>query len=302
VAHAPIALFVYARPEHTRRTVEALLQNPLCASSELVIYSDGPRGSEDIHMVGEVRAYVGGISGFGKITVVERAENIGLAQNITRGVTEILKRSGRVIVLEDDIVVTQRFLDYMNIALEKYVHVEKVGSIAGSAFPTPMWFRPEGDYLYRVPLCWGWGTWADRWADIDLSRENLLSLSPAERRYLDLSGAAEFTRQVDLNISGEISTWFIYWYIAMMRAGRLTVYPARPIARNAGHDGTGQNTGRSRRISGLRVSDDWMILDKPALDGENEWAVRANQYYFVSTRIRRAVGEILRGVLDRGRS
>ena len=37
---SPILLFVYNRPDHVRRCVEALQKNQLAADSELFIYSD----------------------------------------------------------------------------------------------------------------------------------------------------------------------------------------------------------------------------------------------------------------------
>ena len=36
--YAPILLFVYNRPEHVRRNIQALLKNELAASSLLFIY------------------------------------------------------------------------------------------------------------------------------------------------------------------------------------------------------------------------------------------------------------------------
>jgi len=40
---APIVLFVYNRPDHTRQTVEALQKNELAKESELFIYSDAAK-------------------------------------------------------------------------------------------------------------------------------------------------------------------------------------------------------------------------------------------------------------------
>ena len=44
---APILLFVYNRPAHAKRAIEALLHNTLAAESELFIYSDAARSPED---------------------------------------------------------------------------------------------------------------------------------------------------------------------------------------------------------------------------------------------------------------
>ena len=40
---APVVLFVYTRPWHTRQTIESLLKNEIARDTELFIFSDGPK-------------------------------------------------------------------------------------------------------------------------------------------------------------------------------------------------------------------------------------------------------------------
>src|SRR5689334_19947926 len=114
---APITLFVYNRPEHTRRTVEALLKNELAAESDLFIFSDAPKKPESDESVRMVRDYIHAITGFKSVTIIERDRNWGLADSIIDGVTSVVNQYGRIIVLEDDLVVSAHFLEYMNTAL-----------------------------------------------------------------------------------------------------------------------------------------------------------------------------------------
>jgi len=102
--NSPIALFVYARPEHARRTVESLLRNPEAADSDLIVFSDAARTPDKEESVRLVREYVAGIQGFRSLTVHHRPENFGLAKSIIQGVTQILEEHEQVIVLEDDLV------------------------------------------------------------------------------------------------------------------------------------------------------------------------------------------------------
>ncbi|MEN6292732.1 MAG: hypothetical protein ABFD07_12055, partial [Methanobacterium sp.] len=111
---APIVLFVYNRLWHTRQTVEALQKNELVADSELFIFSDAPKNESAIDNVTDVREYCNTITGFKKITIIERDNNWGLANSIIDGVTKIVNEDGRVIVLEDDLVTSPFFLMYMN--------------------------------------------------------------------------------------------------------------------------------------------------------------------------------------------
>ena len=117
---SPIVLFVYNRLWHTRQTIEALQKNELASQSELFIYADGARNENEIDQVFEVRCYIEEVEGFKKVTITERDKNWGLANSIINGVTQIVNKYGRVIVLEDDLVTSPFFLRYMNDALDIY--------------------------------------------------------------------------------------------------------------------------------------------------------------------------------------
>src|SRR3989339_698479 len=132
---SPIVLFVYNRLEHTRKTIEALQKNELAKDSELFLYSDGPKNEENIKKVNEVRKYINSIDGFKKVKIVEREINFGLARSIIAGVTDIVNKYGKIIVLEDDIVTSPYFLTFMNDALCLYENEEKVMHISGYFFP-----------------------------------------------------------------------------------------------------------------------------------------------------------------------
>ena len=115
---APIVLFVYNRPEHTRRTLEALAANPLAAESDLIVYADGPKKPEHVALVEKVRSVVRGVSGFKSLKLVERESNLGLAKSIIAGVTAACDSRGKVIVLEDDLLVSPQFLTFLNHGLD----------------------------------------------------------------------------------------------------------------------------------------------------------------------------------------
>jgi len=128
---SPIVLFVYNRPEHTKKTIEALQKNELAKDSELFIYYDGPKNEDIKEKVNEVREYIKGIQGFKKITIIERDKNFGLANNMIQGVSEIFNTFEKVIVLEDDLVTSKYFLKFMNSTLEFYNGIDKIFVVSG---------------------------------------------------------------------------------------------------------------------------------------------------------------------------
>jgi GT2 family glycosyltransferase len=160
-SYAPIALFVYNRPDHARQTIEALKENELSAESDLIIFADGPKNSGAQAKVNEVRKLIKNVIGFRSLTIHESPNNKGLANSIIDGATKVCEEYGRVIVLEDDLVTSPWFLKYMNDALNTYEQDERVISVHGYTYPVdePL---PETFFL-RGADCWGWATWKRGW-------------------------------------------------------------------------------------------------------------------------------------------
>lgn len=238
---APIALFAYNRADHLRRTVEALARNEGASESDLHIFSDGPRNEAAVARVAEVRAWLPLITGFKSVRVVNRDRNLGLAQSIIGGVTELLARHERLIVLEDDMVTSAFFLRYMNEALELYAGADEVASVHGYVYPVQEQL-PETFFL-RGADCWGWATWRRAWSLFEPDGEKLLA--ELERcggeQDFDFGGTAGYTNMLRKQIAGSNDSWAVRWYAAAFLAGKLTLYPGRSLIQNIGNDGSGQH-------------------------------------------------------------
>jgi len=242
---APIVVFTYNRPEHTLRTLNALLKNPLANESDIFIYSDSARTANHNKAVDEVRSYLSDLTGFRSIKVIHRDENFGLAESIIQGVTEVLQRSEKVIVLEDDMVVSPYFLEYMNEALEQFVDDDRVISVHGYVYPVDI-DLPEAFFLPGAD-CWGWATWRRGW-DIfnpngkylldELTRRGLL-------RSFDFNGAYPFLNMLKDQIEGKNDSWAIRWHASAFLANKLTLYPGRSLVNNIGNDSSGTHCGDS---------------------------------------------------------
>lgn len=237
--NAPILLFVYARADHTRRTLDALLKNPEVRAHDLIIYSDSFRGEQDECCVNEVRNYLKTIRGFKSVTIIQRACNFGLAKSIIDGVSESLALHDKVIVLEDDVVVAPFFLAYMNDALDKYENDERVVSIHGYMYPIKV-DLPEAFFL-RGADCWGWATWRRGWAIFNPDGRFLLDdLRQRElTQEFDFQGACKYTQMLEDQINGKNDSWAIRWHASAFLANKLTLYPGRSLVHNIGNDGSG---------------------------------------------------------------
>ena len=242
---SPIVLFVYNRPWHTQQTIEALQKNELASKSELFIYADGAKNDKVVNQVAQVRRYIKTISGFKKVTIIERDKNWGLANSIVDGVTYIVNKYGRIIVLEDDIVTSPYFLQFMNDALEFYQNEDKVWHISGWNYP--LTFSNNCDvYLYRVMNCWGWATWADNWQFFERNTDKFIKdFSKSDIDRFNLDDTNNWWRQVILNQQGRIITWAIYWYATIFKKNGLCLNPVHSFVKNIGFNGGGTHCNDS---------------------------------------------------------
>ncbi len=236
---APIALFVYNRIDHTKKTIEALQENFLAKQSELFIFCDDAKNSDGEKAVRAVRDYVRTISGFKKITVIEREKNFGLAASIISGVSEIIAKFGRIIVLEDDMVTSKHFLTFMNEGLDFYESEEKIISIHGYIYPVKKEL-PETFFL-RGADCWGWATWKRGWDIFEKNGAKLLAELQQKNltKKFDFDGCYPFTRMLEDQIAGKNNSWAIRWYASAFLAEKLTLYPGKSLVQNIGIDGSG---------------------------------------------------------------
>ena len=241
--YAPIALFTYNRPWHTQQTVEALLQNELASETNLVIFSDGAKNDNDQMKLDDVRRYIHTIKGFNSVSIIESPTNHGLASSIINGVTEVVNKYKRIIVLEEDLVSSPFFLRYMNDALELYQNVEKVISIHG--YVLPVFEELPETFLIRGADCWGWATWKRGWDLFEGDGQKLLSELKKRKltRQFDLGGAYRYTRMLKDQIAGRNSSWAVRWYASAFLKNRLTLYPGRSLIQNIGNDGLGTHVG-----------------------------------------------------------
>ena len=240
---APVLLFVYNRPDHVKRTVEALQHNTLAAQSNLYVYSDGARDESQQAAVNEVRQFVRTITGFKSVTIIERPKNWGLARSIIDGVSIRVNEAGKVIVLEDDLITAPYFLQFMNDALDLYENEPRVGHIQGCDF-TQDPSLPD-TFLIKWTGSWGWGTWKRAWKYFNSDGRALLD--ELERRNLtytfDFNGKYGYTRMLRRQIEGKNNSWAIRWNAALFLNDMLSLNVGKSLVQNEGFDGSGTNCG-----------------------------------------------------------
>lgn len=262
---APIVLFIYNRPLHTKKTLEALSRNTLAQESDLYIFADGPKINstlEHLEKIRETREIAHSEKWCRSVTIYESEENRGLAESIVSGVTEIVNKYGSVIVLEDDIVTGKHFLEFMNESLEKYQDSKKVWHITG--WRDPVHSRHDSSFFYPNMDCWGWATWADRWQNYKKDPVGLKATFTQEMiKKFNMDGSEPGNWwQVENNISGNGNTWAIFWLATIFLNEGLCLAPTKSLVRNIGLDNSGVHCKEVRRQI-IRGSVNWRVKNFP---------------------------------------
>ena len=239
---APVALFIYYLPKLTRRTLDALAGNGQALRTRLFVFADGARRPQDEAKVEEARLIAASAKGFAGVTLVEAKVNLGLSRSIVSGVTLLNNKFGRAIVLEDDIVVSAHFLEFMNDALDKYKDDMRIAAVSGylPPFNTAL---PE-TFFQRDAECWGWATWKRAWSVFNPEGQVLLAELRRRKllRYFDQDGTSNYVDMLKRQIAGKNDSWAVRWRASVILADMLSLYPGRSLTENIGFDGSGTHS------------------------------------------------------------
>lgn len=235
----PIALFTYNRPDHVRLTLETLSRCDRLDECTLRIYCDGAKEDDTANVLAVRKVAHEWADRLGG-EVIERETNLGLARSIVTGVTELCQSHGRVIVVEDDFVLSPSFLDYMLQALDRYADDANVYQISGYMFPVK---HPPESHACFLPLTttWGWATWARAWKAFDWNPTRALGQlkDTAVRRQFDLDDAYPYATMLEGRLQNKNDSWGILFWWAVFEAGGLVLYPPESLVYVGGFDDTG---------------------------------------------------------------
>lgn len=309
---APIALFVYNRPKHTSKVIEALRQDILAKQSVLYVFADGAKANatvEQREQICQVRDVIGQIEGFKEVHLVFSDVNKGCAKSIIDGVSYVVKKHGRVIVVEDDIITIPLFLQYMNDAMDFYANDRRIWSVGGMNIDIhlPEKYTKKHDlYLVHRGCSWGWGTWADRWMNIDWKVKDAEQFFTSKRKMRKFDRGGEgMTQMLRDQLDGKIDAWDIIWDYHVFKHNGYGIRPIKSFTRNIGMDGSGTHYNNDN------PSDPQAPLFDPEYDTirfqknlkpsrevqrlfYNYWS--SEEKLFLSTRIKRKLKRMLRTI------
>jgi len=279
--YSPIIIFAFNRVDTLRNTVSSLLNNEEAKESELFVYVDGPRKQKpgEAEKVKTVQEFVKTINGFKNVTYSFSEENKGLGTSIIAGVTEVINRYGRAIVLEDDLVFSSNFLAFMNDGLNRYENEQKVFSICGytNKVKVPKGYDHDAYFCTRSSS-WGWGTWADRWNTVDWELKDWSRYKKMGRAFNRWGGSDCFRMLRSVKECGATS-WAIRFGFFQFLQDKLSLFPIESKVRNDGFDGAGTNCKKWSRFKYVFDETDRKIFLMPSDISLNKKLYRSAMFY-----------------------
>lgn len=280
---APVALFAYKRVDKLQECLKALERNYGANNTMLYIFCDGPKKQEDVVKVQQVREYIHlykNENRFKDIHIIESETNKGLANSIIGGVTNVINKHGKVVVVEDDLITTKDFLQYMNDALKFYENMKEYGSISAYTLPMKQLDKYSKDiYVTRKGECWGWGTWQDRWNKVDWSVSDFSGYyNDRKKRKAFDSIEYGLDKMLVMQMNGKIDSWAVRWCYHLFFNNLLTVYPKVSKTVNIGFDGSGTHCEADSDLYGKELKNIGRSCDFERLPLNTKLERKSSQY------------------------
>lgn len=263
---APVVVFAYRRSDHLRNTLTSLMRCDGFGQSPVIVYCDGPRDADETNAVMATRELARTMLG-------EHAEyhfsevNLGLSRSVIAGVSDVVERFGRAIVVEDDLELSSAFLTFMNQALDRCANDENVFQVSGYMFDVPELKGTHSALFLPFTVSWGWATWKRAWDQFDplASGWEALRTDKGLRRRFNLDGTYDYATMLVRQMAGMRDSWAVRWYWSVFKANGLVLFPPVSLVRNTGFDGSGTHgRGLLRKFSKSRLALPLTEIELPA--------------------------------------
>ncbi|GAB4012822.1 glycosyltransferase [Spirosoma migulaei] len=286
--NAPVLLFAYKRPVELQATLRALQANHLASQSDLYIFVDAPKRPDDVPKVAQVRQILDEVSGFRSIHRDYATTNIGCADSIIRGISQVLTDHPAAIVVEDDLITAPNFLDFMNQCLNQYADNQRIYSIAGYTMPFHIPANYKSD-AYCIPRHspWGWATWSNRWQSIDWQMTDYPEFTQDKWQQKEfMRGGSDLLGMLRDQMEGRADAWDIRFCFNRFKADGLTIYPTVSKVENIGFGKDATHTDIYNRYKTALDNGLQRVFDLPTMHGPTPYYHRQTlEHYSVPTRI-----------------
>ena len=228
----PVLFIFFNRPEVTRLSFEKIKAK---RPKTLFLCSDGGRNPIEHNLVCLLRSEIlSSIDWECQVQTKFEDINHGCKNNVSDAVLWFFDKVERGIVIEDDIVISDTFFDFMRNGLEHFENKKNVQMISGFNHGLSSKFDYDLELL-PYPIVWSWASWKDRMfdyrvnikqEDFDLIKNSQITDNSRVLRYL--------LRLFKLISEDKLDTWDYQLLIPMLKNNTKTVFPKYPLVQNIG--------------------------------------------------------------------
>ncbi len=286
-----VAIYVYNRPKHTIDLLNSLDACREIGEIPIFIHADAAKNIQQQNNVRQVREIVHNYQNEHpdrRISIHEETDNQGLANSVIKDTTFVLTKFDSVIVLEDDLIVSEDCLRYFMNALQYYQSDASVGAISGFTFPLRRLKMTSNDvYKSRTGNSWGWATWKDRWMETDWEVQDYDHfLNNPQMKKLFNQTQWGISDMLMRQMNHQIDSWAVRWDYSFWKRNLYTIYPKENKISNMGFDGSGSHCGNEEYEYPLGVCGEVVLKEASLLDDYTKQTsvFERKQYYFQKVR------------------
>ncbi|MDO7253865.1 glycosyltransferase [Helicobacter cappadocius] len=258
---APVLVMVYDRLDSLQNAIESLKTNELAKYTDLYVVSDAAYKDEHEEIILKIREYIKTIKGFQKVKGICWEKNKGSFDSGKDAIEYIFSRYDRIISIEDDILVSNKFLEYMNNALEYYKDDKRIFSITSHIHHKKNLIPRNYPYeIFPIKMFNPWGTaiWKDRYESIDWSLGGIEEFLKNKQKIAEFNKISPhlFPLLQHMLMHNKKYTDVMICY-DMFKNGKYTLYPIKPLSVNRGHDGRGEHCGKDKNWQNQKLEFDF---------------------------------------------
>jgi hypothetical protein len=235
---------------------------------KLFFFVDGPRDQNDILLINQSIQFIKKFCVKKNCKIFIQKKNLGLKKHWIYCMSKTFLNADKAIFLEDDLMLSHRFFDFIHAGLIKYQKNKEIKSICGHV-PIKTFAKDKFYFAWR-PSVWGFGTWRRTWKECKqfMKNSNKLNFNYKFKKNLFKHGQ-DLHIALGKNLIKKQSTFGVWWAVNIIIKKGLNLYPSKTLVDNIGFDGSGDNCSvtsffkqKLNKKFKLKIMPDLIELDK----------------------------------------
>ena len=256
--------------------------------SKLYISSDGPKNSNDLSIINEIRLYImNNVDWECNLFTKFENTNLGCKINVSNSISWLFNTEEYGIILEDDTLPNISFFNFCETLLIKYLNNTEIYLISGENKNFNFKNLKESYTFSKYPLIYGWATWKRVWLQY---RVNLYEYNASIDYKKNSLNKKYWVKIFDLLNQNKINTWdYQLTYLILFNSG-LCIVPKENLVTNIGYGINSTNTYKKNIFSQLPNFKILEINKHPNLINFNiDFHEYLTKYYFTNSIFKKIV-------------